>query len=102
MNKRYYHKLDLLKGDKHVIMGNHDLPKHTNELLKHVKTVCGMYQKSGYILTHCPIHESQFDIFKGNIHGHLHENEIPDTRYINVCCEQIGYTPILLSDIIGE
>jgi calcineurin-like phosphoesterase family protein len=100
MNKKFYPFLDNLNGNKHVILGNHDLPKYTNELLKHVKTVCGMFQKSGHILTHCPIHESQFDRFTKNIHGHLHENNIDDDRYVNVCCEQLDYTPMLLSDII--
>lgn len=92
----FYPYLDKLKGYKKVILGNHDKPQHIPELLKYVNSVCGMFQCKGYILTHCPIHESEIARFKGNYHGHVHLNTLPDSRYINVSAEVINYKPIKL------
>lgn len=91
---QHYDKLKLLKGYKKVILGNHDMPQHVPKLLEHVNSVSGMVKLGLYILTHCPIHESELHRFKGNIHGHVHENTLNDSRYINVSCEAIDYTPI--------
>jgi calcineurin-like phosphoesterase family protein len=57
------------------------------------------------MLTHIPVHYCELEYrFKKNIHGHMHEkvvlfNDKPDSRYINVSCEQINYTPIALEEI---
>jgi calcineurin-like phosphoesterase family protein len=91
-----YHLLDRLNGYKKVVLGNHDMPPHVPELLKHVNSVCGMIKYKGYILSHCPIHPYEVNRFKGNIHGHVHENTLDDPRYKNVSCEAVNYTPILL------
>lgn len=90
----HYHLLDELKGFKKVVLGNHDKPQHVPELLKYVNSVCGMIKYKGYILTHCPIHPSEIERFGGNIHGHVHENSLEDSRYINVSCEAVDYTPV--------
>jgi calcineurin-like phosphoesterase family protein len=29
-----------------------------------------------------------------NVHGHIHARRINDPRYINICVEQINYTPV--------
>lgn len=97
MEKRVgYELLDLLKGEKNIILGNHDMRQHVPELLKHVRTVAGMMNYKGeFILTHCPVHPSELEFrFKYNIHGHVHENTLDDPRYINVCCEAVDYTPV--------
>ncbi len=99
MEKDNYSILDRLNGIKKVVLGNHDKPQHVKSLLNHVNLVCGMFKLDGYILTHCPIHESEIDRFNGNIHGHVHENTIPDERYINVSAEAINYTPVQFSKI---
>lgn len=95
--------LPMLNGIKKVVLGNHDMPQHVPSMLKHVNSVCGMYKYKGGIITHCPIHpmELQNNRFKFNIHGHIHEEKIQDSRYINISCEQINYTPILINDIIN-
>lgn len=95
-----YAFLDQLKGIKKVVLGNHDLPKHVPELLKHVNSVGGMVKLKDYILTHCPIHPSELDRFRANIHGHLHENSLDDERYINVSCEVVNYTPVLIDSLL--
>lgn len=96
MERCNYDILDQLNGMKKVVLGNHDMPQHVPALLKHVNSVCGMYKVKGYILTHCPIHESEIDRFKKNIHGHVHENTIADDRYVNVSAENINYTPVMI------
>jgi calcineurin-like phosphoesterase family protein len=52
------------------------------------------------ILSHCPIHESEIGRFAKNIHGHVHENTLEDSRYINVSCEAVDYTPVLFDELI--
>jgi calcineurin-like phosphoesterase family protein len=58
-----------------------------------------MIKYKGFILSHCPIHESEMERYYKNIHGHVHEETIKDDRYINVCCEAINYTPVCFSTI---
>jgi calcineurin-like phosphoesterase family protein len=36
---------------------------------------------------------------KKNVHGHVHYKTIPDDRYLNVCCENINFTPISLEEV---
>lgn len=93
-----YYLLDSLNGIKKVVLGNHDQPQHVPELLKYVNSVCGMIKYKNFILSHCPIHESELKRFEKNIHGHVHENTLSDSRYINVSCEVIDYTPQLISN----
>lgn len=101
--KKSYNILGLLNGNITVVMGNHDEPRHVTELLKYVKHVAGAISYKGYLLTHVPVHENEmnpetFGRFKGNIHGHVHENEIYDDRYVCVSFEVVG-EPILFTDI---
>jgi calcineurin-like phosphoesterase family protein len=99
--KSPYPILDRLLGTKKVILGNHDRPEDVRELLKYVNLVGSMVRlKGGLLLTHCPIHTSEIDRFVVNIHGHVHENTLPDERYINVSCEAVNYTPIKLKDLL--
>ncbi len=99
MEKDNYLILNELNGIKKIVLGNHDMPQHVPSLLKHVNYVCGMFKLKNYILTHCPIHESEIKRFTKNIHGHTHDIILPDSRYINVCAEVINYTPIRLDSI---
>lgn len=101
---RDYPILNKLKGDKNVVLGNHDERGHVKELLKYVNSVAGMINyKNKCILTHCPIHPSElYYRFEYNIHGHVHENTLPDRRYINVSCEAINYTPKEFSKLINK
>lgn len=99
---KFYPLLSKLKGLKEVVLGNHDEPNHVPELLKHVNKVAGMIDyKKKFILTHCPIHPSQLDYrYSYNICGHTHSEIIPDPRYLNVCAENIDYTPITLEVLL--
>jgi calcineurin-like phosphoesterase family protein len=102
MEKKNYEILNRLQGIIHVVLGNHDERRHVREMLNYVHSVSGMidYKKMA-ILTHCPIHPSQLEFrYSYNIHGHVHENNIDDPRYINVCAEMIDYTPVEFSKLI--
>jgi calcineurin-like phosphoesterase family protein len=101
---RDYPILLQLKGEKTVVLGNHDEPQHARELLKYVNKVAGMIDyKGNSILTHCPIHPSQLDYrYSYNIHGHVHENSLDDPRYINVSCEVVDYTPVEYLKLINK
>jgi len=105
--KAFYYILGKLNGVKRVVGGNHDKPKpsHTEELLKYVNTIVGCYidKKKRMVMTHIPIHPSQFEHkYDVNIHGHVHDEPIDDERYFNVSAEAIDYTPILLEDILSK
>lgn len=97
-----YELLNQLKGIKNVVLGNHDMPQHVPELLKYVNKVCGCFDYKRYILTHVPIHMSEASRHLVNIHGHLHEHSIQNSpKHINVSCEVINYTPVLLESILN-
>jgi calcineurin-like phosphoesterase family protein len=97
MEKGNYDILDRLNGNKRVVLGNHDMPQHTARLAEKVLSVSGAIKYNGYILTHIPIHDTEADRFRGNIHGHVHDKTIHDPRYINVCWEVLDYTPKLIN-----
>ena len=46
------------------------------------------------VLSHVPIHPESVARWKGNVHGHLHENKLEDKRYMNICVEHTDYTPV--------
>ena len=104
MEKANYEILNRLNGIKHIVLGNHDEGQHTKILQQYVNKIAGMVNyKKEFILTHCPIHPCELEYrFKYNIHGHVHENTLPDKRYINVSAEVIDYTPKLLTELIKE
>ena len=49
-------------------------------------------------LSHCPIHPQEL---RGriNIHGHVHNKEIDDDRYISVCVEACDGIPMSIDEI---
>lgn len=97
---KFYPLLNRLNGLKKVILGNHDKPQHIPELLKYVNSVCAMVKYKDKVtgktafLIHCPIHPNELDYrVSYNIHGHVHENNIDDERYLNVSAEALDYSP---------
>ena len=89
-------------GRKVLISGNHD-GLETKEYLKYFVKVQGIryMKKQGFILSHIPVHPSQLEEgrFTHNIHGHLHTFKLDDPHYVNVCVEQLNYTPINLRNL---
>ena len=96
-----YEILGKLNGIKKVVLGNHDLgkPSYTAELQKYVQSIHGSIRKTigefDVYFTHIPIHPMELEYgINFNVHGHIHEKLINDYRYINMCLEQIGLTPV--------
>jgi calcineurin-like phosphoesterase family protein len=96
-----FETLRLLNGVKRLVMGNHDRYP-TAKYLEHFNEVCGAAEIRGCVLTHIPIHESQFRRYKANIHGHLHSRKLADPRYICVSAEHTGLAPKLLDTVLHE
>lgn len=105
-----------LNGLKHLVMGNHDVYGIT-EYQKYFSKIVGAYKLKGCILTHIPIHPSEFYRWKANVHGHLHSkqimcrkttpdfvypDEVRDEKYINVSAEQTNLTPVRLDTLLQE
>lgn len=90
-----------LNGHKRLVVGNHDKLKsealHMN--FEKIELWRG-WKDEGFVCSHIPLRK---DNFRGgvavNVHGHIHERVIDDPAYINVCVEQINYTPISMEEI---
>lgn len=97
--------LERMNGKKVLILGNHDKHK-TIDYLKYFKDVRSSHLLDNYILTHIPIHPGSKSRFKGNIHGHLHNNRVLlpngeiDPWYFSVCVELTDYRPMYYKDVI--
>lgn len=94
----------LMNGSKRLIRGNHDIfpTKKYLEFFKEVYGVRVLTEFGGIVLTHVPIHPSQLQRFKVNVHGHLHDKVIDEPGYISVCVEQIDYRPIHIDEILAQ
>lgn len=92
--------LGYLNGIKRLVMGNHDA--YGNAVYTEYFKVYGAVELKGCILTHIPVHTSQFPRYHKNIHGHLHSNCLDDSRYVCVSVEQTNYAPVLLNSLITE
>jgi len=86
-----------MQGNKILLMGNHDQFK-LEEYQKYFYKIIWFTRYKGFWLSHCPIHPQELR-GKYNIHGHVHQNIIPDRRYISVCVEALNGTPIEFSKI---
>lgn len=96
--------LPRLQGRKRLILGNHDYGDRQmmRFYLEHFQKVLSWrhFTENGcaMVCTHYPLHPSSFlGRYEGhciNVHGHIHNRVIDDPRYVNICVEQIGYTPV--------
>ncbi len=92
--------LSRLNGRKRLVLGNHDDPKQ-QALWKYFDKIMLWRPLSDFkvLLTHLPVHLSSFDMSGVrkdwiNVHGHIHNQEPPTERHINVCVEKTNYHPI--------
>ena len=89
-----------LQGRKRLVMGNHD-----NRIGRAVwnglfEKISGAVRYKNCILTHIPIHPSEFHRWEYNIHGHIHDHSLKDPRYINVNIDVTReYVPLLFDKI---
>lgn len=87
-----------MRGKKRLIRGNHDVAK-TRSYLEIFAEIHGMRVMNNILFTHIPIHPACLGRFRGNAHGHVHVNTLSDPRYVNMCPEVRGYTPISLESV---
>jgi calcineurin-like phosphoesterase family protein len=90
-----------LKGNKRLIVGNHDKLKEVG-LMKHFQKVelWKGFKEHDFTCSHIPLRLESLRDGKFNVHGHIHQNEMEDPHYINVSVEVINYTPMHLDQIL--
>lgn len=93
INRKALSILGRLNGDKVLIKGNHDIFK-LEDYTKHFRDIRGYHVMDNIILSHIPVHPDSKGRFRGNIHGHLHVNNVGDPWYQCVCVEQTEFKPI--------
>lgn len=117
----HYYLLDQLKGVKRVVLGNHDRPQDVKELLNYVESVAGMIHYKGFWLTHCPVHPQELSFVRGNIHAHVHEQQVvysevkvdywdkkdiikssSELLYYNVDAKLIDYKPKTIEELLNR
>ena len=94
------YKLARMKGQKKLVMGNHDT-YDMKEYLKYFSKIYGLTKYRGYWLSHAPLHEGSMRD-KKNIHGHTHSRKLNDKRYICVSVEQNNGIPISFEEILSR
>lgn len=98
--------------NKILIVGNHCLQGGITmrDLVDTYEQVYSLHKYKGFWLSHAPIHPMELR-GKRNIQGHTHPylmtkevygETVVDDRYINVCVEYVGYTPIKWEYAISE
>ena len=103
INRRCLPTIARLNGKKVLIKGNHDIFR-LEEYMQYFEDIRAykVMPKERIIMSHIPVHPSQLERWSGNIHGHLHGNNLDDPRYINVSMEQIDYRPVLLVELVKK
>jgi calcineurin-like phosphoesterase family protein len=89
---------DALNGNKVLIKGNHDNLK-LSQYAQIFRDIRAYHILDKIILSHVPIHPESLSRWKGNVHGHLHENKLEDSRYMNICVEHTNFTPIDFEEV---
>lgn len=89
MSLNAYKNFKRMKGQKLLVRGNHDI-NNVRHLTDYFTDITGLVRYRGaFWMSHAPIHP---DSLRGlyNLHGHVHQNSLPDDRYIN-CCVEMSY-----------
>lgn len=93
--------MGLLHGQHILVKGNHD--RHPLAVYTpYFYDIMGSLSVDKFILTHIPVSSHQQYRYRGNIHGHLHSESLPDPWYQCVSVEQTGFKPILLEEVLSR
>lgn len=103
---------------KVLLLGNHDTDRSVkiHQFAGFYDKVHGLLSHRNYWFSHCPMHPQELRNRLGNIHGHLHGNnvwidgEAPkedgfselDTRYFNACVEHTDWKPISFKELTQQ
>jgi calcineurin-like phosphoesterase family protein len=60
------------------------------------------FKEYDFTMSHIPLRLDSLRNGRFNVHGHTHQNSMPDSHYINVCVEVRNYTPVHLDTILAE
>lgn len=97
--------LSRLNGHGRLILGNHDIINSQSPLLKHFEKIQLWWMYENLIFSHMPLREDQMRTRSKrdpiNVHGHIHQNDAPTNRHINVCVEKTNYKPIHIDELIA-
>jgi calcineurin-like phosphoesterase family protein len=93
-----------LNGTKVLIKGNHDNRTKSFYLRNGFNSVIkdGMFMEinsQAYLFTHRPVKPEVLGSKIINVHGHVHEYSLADSRYINVSGDVLGYKPVHISKL---
>lgn len=93
--------LEDLPGDKVLIMGNHDV-HGWKAYTKYFRDIRAYHVMDKCVLSHVPLSKANGSRWRANIHGHTHQNLLPDPWYVNVCVEHTQYAPIAWDTVREE
>jgi calcineurin-like phosphoesterase family protein len=106
MNRSSLPIVSRLNGRKILIKGNHDKFTAKEYVDAGFEDIQGaVVFKSGFMLTHIPVHTCELERWRMNIHGHHHNNFRlkDDLRYICVSMERLpDWTPVSWDWILAE
>lgn len=92
-----------LNGRKRLIVGNHDKLMNPNLFRWFEKAELWKgFKDPGFTCSHIPLMLTSLRDGTHNVHGHVHQNSLPDKHYINVCVEVRDYTPVHIDEIAKE
>lgn len=98
--EKFHEIMPRLNGKKRLILGNHDDLKMA-EYSQHFEKIMESRRMDAMLFTHRPAFLGSVESHvKASVHGHIHEQNINDPRYLNLSVEQINYTPISYEDIV--
>lgn len=94
--------LDQFNGYKILVVGNHDLDRHTGKLkmMNFDEIHTSLYFRD-IVVTHHPW-KSALPDGMWNVHGHLHNNVLDMERHVNVSVEMVDYVPMPLDQLLRE
>ena len=97
------HVFNRLNGIKYLVRGNHDTFHDDKYYMNGFYKVTDSIEYDKILFSHFPVHPCQLvSRYRANVHGHLHDEIIHDTRYLNVCMERTDYVPKRLSAVLKQ
>lgn len=105
INRKFLSKLAALRGKKTLVKGNHDIFA-LSDYTAFFERIDGCIVWDKFVATHVPIHPDSLARFRGNVHGHLHANQVeeydgsPACDYLCVSVEHTDFAPISHAELV--